>query len=191
MASDDLRRALEDDGGFPRLRALPPEVRDLLAELDAPPRLAAHLRAVHDVAAQIVVWTQERFPTIDIDATTVLTAAALHDIGKVIHPEELSGPGSSHEEGGYRLLRDRGVDERVAAMVRDHGSWPATAPLGLLLVCLADKVWKVATRSCVERIRALVAWAGLPAGLRARPSDVAEQYTGAGDHVLILGAECV
>jgi len=26
--------------------------------------------------------------------------AALHDIGKVLHPEELSGPGNAHEIAG-------------------------------------------------------------------------------------------
>jgi putative nucleotidyltransferase with HDIG domain len=142
VASDDLLRALADDGGPLRLRALPPDVQRLLIELDAPPRLAAHLRAVHDVAAQIVAWVQERYPAVDVDVPAVLAAAALHDIGKVVHPDELSGPGSSHEESGYLLLRGHGFDERVAGMVRSHGSWPADAPLDLLLVCLADKVWK-------------------------------------------------
>jgi putative nucleotidyltransferase with HDIG domain len=142
VASDGLRRALDDNGGSLRLRILPPNVRELLIELDAPPRLAAHLRAVHDVAAQIVAWVQQLYPRVSIDASAVLAAAALHDIGKVLHPDELFGPGSSHEEGGYRLLRARGLDEHVAAMVRDHGSWPADAPLELLPVCLADKVWK-------------------------------------------------
>ena len=42
-----LHRALTDPG----LRPLPERVSLLLRELDAPPRLAAHLRAVHDVAA--------------------------------------------------------------------------------------------------------------------------------------------
>jgi HD superfamily phosphohydrolase YqeK len=142
VASDDLIRALADDGDSLRLRALPPDVRNLLIELNAPPRLAAHLRAVHDVAAQIVAWVKERYPAVDVNAPTVLAAAALHDIGKVVHPDELSGPGSYHEESGYLLLRSHGVVERVAEMVRDHGSWSAGASLDLLLVCLADKVWK-------------------------------------------------
>lgn len=142
VASHDLLRALADDGGSLRLRALPPDVQNLLLELNAPPRLAAHLRAVHDVAARIVAWVQERYPAVDVDAPRVLAAAALHDIGKVVHPNELSGPGSSHEQSGCVLLRDHGADERVAGMVRDHGSWSADAPLDLLLVCLADKVWK-------------------------------------------------
>jgi putative nucleotidyltransferase with HDIG domain len=151
VVSDDLLRALDDDGGALRMRALPPQVRNLLTELDVPPRLAAHLRAVHDVAGQILAWVRRRFPTIDIDAPTVLTAAALHDIGKVQHTEELSGPGTAHEQDGYRLLRAHGVDERVARIVRDHGSWPTDAPLELLMVCLADKAWKDKRHDDLER----------------------------------------
>ena len=115
----------------------------LLTEMDAPPRLAAHLRAVHDVASQIVAWVRERYPVADVDAPIVLAGAALHDIGKVLHPDELSGPGSSHEDSGYQLLLAHGIDVRVAQLVRDHGSWRRTeASLDLLLVCLADSVWK-------------------------------------------------
>jgi hypothetical protein len=49
--ADALRRALSDPAGG--MRALPREVAELLAELEAPPRLAAHLRAVHDVACEL------------------------------------------------------------------------------------------------------------------------------------------
>ena len=151
MTSDDLRRALADEGGSLRLRPLPTLAVSLLTELGAPPRLAAHLRAVHDVAAQLVDWLGDRCP--DLDARTLLLAAALHDIGKVRHPEELSGPGSSHEDGGYELLRARAVDERVAELVRDHGSWQRPdASLELLLVSLADAVWKDKRREDLEQL---------------------------------------
>ena len=52
MTSDALRRALTDRGE-PPLRPLPNQVNELLESLNAPPRLAAHLRAVHDVAWQL------------------------------------------------------------------------------------------------------------------------------------------
>jgi HD superfamily phosphodiesterase len=133
---------------------LPPAAVELLTELDAPPRLAAHLRAVHDVAVQIVGWLHGRYPGVAVDGPAVLAAAALHDIGKVHFPGELSGPGSSHEHGGYRLLRSRGVDERVAGLVRDHGSWRhrSEPSLELLLVSLADAVWKDKRREDLEQL---------------------------------------
>ncbi|TDD69764.1 HDIG domain-containing protein [Actinomadura darangshiensis] len=110
-------------------------------ELDAPPRLAAHLRAVHDVAAELVAWCGERHPSLAVDAEAVLFGAATHDIGKALHPAELSGPGAEHEEAGYALLRERGVEERLARFARTHASWDG-AGVDDLLVSLADKVWK-------------------------------------------------
>ncbi|GAA4563083.1 hypothetical protein GCM10023176_06270 [Micromonospora coerulea] len=100
MTSDALRRALEEPGD-PPLRPLPDEVAALLAALHAPPRLAAHLRAVHDVAAQLTDALADWFPQLPFDRAAVLFGAATQDIGKVrlafqaIHPVEdptASGP---------------------------------------------------------------------------------------------------
>ncbi|WP_346048527.1 HD domain-containing protein [Actinomadura chokoriensis] len=115
----------------------------LLTGLHAPPRLIAHLRMVHDVAADLVAWAGERYPSLAVDAEAVLFGAATHDIGKALHPAELSGPGSEHERAGYALLRERGVEERLARFARTHASWEEP-DIGLddLLVSLADKVWK-------------------------------------------------
>jgi hypothetical protein len=114
----------------------------MLTALEAPPRLAAHLRAVHDVACQIVDWI-ERYPALPVDREAVLFGAATHDIGKIRYPDELSGPGSRHEQAGYELLLDHGVEDSLARFARTHASWGA-ADIGIndLLVSLADKVWK-------------------------------------------------
>ncbi|SDH89759.1 HDIG domain-containing protein [Actinokineospora alba] len=139
MPTAALRRALTEPGPRP----LPDRAADLLTTLDAPPRLAAHLRAVHDVAVQLVDWVALHHPTVEVDREAALFGAATHDIGKTLHPDELSGPGSAHEQAGYELLRAHGVDERLARFARDHASW--TGPhIGFddLLVSLADKVWK-------------------------------------------------
>jgi HD superfamily phosphodiesterase len=142
VVSDALRRALEDDDDG-RLRPLPQKARELLVRLDVPPRLAAHLRAVHDVAAQLLDWLAARHPGVTVDAATVLMGSALHDIGKVLHTGELSGPGSAHEAAGYELLRDHDVAEAVARIARDHATWQRDdVPLEALIVSLADKAWK-------------------------------------------------
>ncbi|MFB4297426.1 HD domain-containing protein [Actinomadura sp. NTSP31] len=139
MPSDALRRALTDPGPPP----LPDRAARLLEDLDAPPRLAAHLRAVHEVAAELLAWVAARHPSVAVDAGAVLFGAATHDIGKAVHPDELSGPGSRHEPAGHALLRERGVDERLARFARTHASWDAPdAGVDDLLVSLADKVWK-------------------------------------------------
>lgn len=139
MTSDTLRRALTDPGPRP----LPEPAARLLEELDAPPRLAAHLRAVHDVAAELVAWMSDRHPDVAVDAEAVLFGAATHDIGKVLHRAELSGPGAGHERAGHALLRERGVEERLARFARTHSSWGEPG-IGVddLLVSLADAVWK-------------------------------------------------
>ncbi|TWP44994.1 HD domain-containing protein [Lentzea tibetensis] len=149
MTSDLLRRALTSER---TLRPLPAAAVALLEELQAPPRLAAHLRAVHDVAAQLADWLAEHHPAVVIDREAVLFGAATHDIGKVEHPAELSGPGSAHEQAGCDLLLARGVEERFARYARTHGSWSADLPLEDLLVTLADKVWKAKRVADLEQL---------------------------------------
>jgi hypothetical protein len=139
MSSDLARRVATE--AVP-LRPLPADAVALLADLQAPPRLVAHLRAVHDVACQLVSWTETRHPSAEFDRDAVLFGAATHDIGKMLHPNELSGPGTLHEPAGHELLLARGVEERLARFAGTHGSWSAASSLEELLVSLADKVWK-------------------------------------------------
>ncbi|WP_433375129.1 HD domain-containing protein [Dactylosporangium sp. CA-152071] len=122
------------------LRPLPAEVAALLRRVGAPPRLAAHLRLVHDVAAQLLDWLAAHAPGLVVDRAAVLFGAATHDIGKTLHPEELAGPGSAHEAAGARMLEEFGDLARFAA---NHARWdrPDATPEELL-VTLADKVWK-------------------------------------------------
>ncbi|MCF2525933.1 HD domain-containing protein [Yinghuangia soli] len=150
MASEALRRALVD-GADPDPRPLPDRVVDLLCRVDAPPRLAAHLRLVHDVAWRLVGWVEREYPKLEFDREAVLFGAATHDIGKAVHPEELSGPGHAHELGGYELLYESGVDAELARFACTHGTWsePGLA-VEDLLVCLADKVWKGARVTLLE-----------------------------------------
>lgn len=134
--TDLLRAALD----APDFAPLPSRARELLETLGAPPRLAAHLRVVHDVAVALTGWAADRVP---FDAEAVLFGAATHDVGKVLHPAELSGPGSAHEPAGHALLLAHGVPERLARFAGTHGSWTAAAvTVEDLLVSLADKVWK-------------------------------------------------
>ncbi|MFJ9558586.1 HD domain-containing protein [Streptomyces fuscichromogenes] len=140
--TDLLTRAL-DTPGEPRLRPLPPVVAELLRSLEAPPRLAAHLRAVHDVAVDLMDWVRDRYPELAVDRDRVLFGAATHDVGKVLHPGELSGPGSAHEETGRDLLLSHGFGPALARFAATHADWdaPGVTPEDLL-VSTADKTWK-------------------------------------------------
>ncbi|MCT9009028.1 phosphohydrolase [Streptomyces rhizosphaerihabitans] len=131
------------DTDQPPLRPLPIEAAELLHDVDAPPRLVAHLRAVHDVAGQLLEWIAGRNLDLGINAEAVLFGAATHDIGKSLHPAELSAPGAQHEEAGRALLMAQGVDSVMARFAATHAAWTAQeAGMEDLLVSLADKIWK-------------------------------------------------
>ncbi|MGW1208083.1 immunity protein TriTu family protein [Streptomyces sp. NPDC002499] len=142
MTSRVLSIALQDTDQLP-LRPLPFEAAHVLHEVDAPPRLVAHLRAVHDVAGQLLEWIAARDLDLGINPEAVLFGAATHDIGKTLHPAELSAPGSQHEAAGRELLMTHGVDSAMARFAATHAAW-TTAEVGMedLLVSLADKIWK-------------------------------------------------
>lgn len=137
--NDLLHRALHAPGPRP----LPDEAARILRTLDAPPRLAAHLRLVHDVACELVDRLERRHPALRFDREAVLFGAATHDVGKTVHVGELSGPGSAHEESGRELLLAHGVAPDLARFAATHATWTLAA-IGIedLLVSLADKIWK-------------------------------------------------
>ena len=132
----------------PVLRPLPRRAAELLRDVEAPPRLVAHLRAVHDVAAELVGWAVRR--GLDVDANAVLFGAATHDIGKALHRGELSGPGSEHEAAGRDLLLQLGVAPELAKYAAKHSMLSAGSTLDELLVSLADTVWKGKRRTELE-----------------------------------------
>ncbi len=120
---------------------LPVEALRLCRKLDAPHRLVEHLRLVHCVAFHLLEAFEASFPKLAIDKEAVLFGAAIHDIGKVIHPEELIGPGDRHEDVGPSLLEKHGVSVKLARFARTHGRWNREpGELEDLLVALADNV---------------------------------------------------
>jgi hypothetical protein len=146
-----LERAMVGPGGPGR--ELPPEAVALLVAVGAPARLGAHLRLVYDVAWELTGWLVGAHPGLVFDREAVLFGAATHDVGKVVHREELSVPGVRHEAAGRRLLVQRGVPERLARFAGTHGSWTADG-VGVedLLVSVADKVWKAKRVEDLEQL---------------------------------------
>ena len=127
-----------------KFRELPELAVQLCAKAGAPPRLVTHLMIVHDVAASICKSFDSQFPNLAYHGDTVRMGAALHDIGKAFHPEELSGSGNLHETTGERFLLAAGAPIPVARIARTHGQWREGAQPHLedLLVALADKAWR-------------------------------------------------
>lgn len=129
---------------------LPHIAVELLEALDAPPRLAAHLRAVHHVAHRLARDLSDEF---EFTREAVFFGAATHDLGKVRHPEELEHPGNRHEHAGYVLLLNYGVPPELARFADTHAtSWHnPDSPTEDLLVSLADKIWKGARVTGLEQ----------------------------------------
>jgi len=125
------------------LRPLPPTADELVRQHHAPPRLITHLILVHDVANQLIEAFQTRDIAEAIDTQAVLFGAAIHDIGKVLHPRELIKPGHQHEHAGKELLLQAGVTPELARFAETHGQPTATSnAIEDLLVALADTCWK-------------------------------------------------
>lgn len=128
-----------------------PDAQRLLRELGAPPRLVRHAELVGEAAELLLAaLRQQRVP---VDEAFVRAGVALHDVGKTVHLDELSGPGSRHEATGERLLLDRGVDPRLARVCRSHAQWATLdASLEELVIALADKLWKGVRRADLEEL---------------------------------------
>ena len=133
-------------------RDLPQEAQRLLTTLNAPPRLLAHLALVHDAAAEILGAFQARWPDLKIDRDAVLFGSAIHDAGKILHPNELTGPGNKHEQDGPGLLQQPGVSPERSRFARTHGTWQTEQTLVLedYLVALADNCWKASRNEALE-----------------------------------------
>ncbi|RPI63533.1 MAG: phosphohydrolase [Planctomycetaceae bacterium] len=125
------------------MRQLPEEAARLCVVLNAPVRLVSHLTVVHDTACKIVQGLRKVFPNLSFDAEAVCFGAAIHDMGKCVHLEELTAPGNKHEESGQALLMANGVHPHLARFARLHGKWDRE-PVELedLLTSLADHVWR-------------------------------------------------
>jgi hypothetical protein len=131
---------------------LPQDVEELQAKLNAPKRLKKHLIIVQDVAATLADAFQQAWATLRLDKDLVCFGAATHDIGKVLHQNELFGHGSRHEEDGPTLLMDYGYTPEQSRFARTHGSWRTESDLTLedLLVALADTCWRGQRESDLE-----------------------------------------
>jgi putative nucleotidyltransferase with HDIG domain len=113
----------------------------LLKLLNAPPRLLRHGEIVAEVAGRL----NEAIASVGVihDADLVVTAALLHDAGKIVRPAELIGPGEEHEATGEQMLLEHGVPPDIARCCRSHGAWETEGiSLEELLVALADHIWK-------------------------------------------------
>jgi len=136
------------------MRLLPKQVESICQDVNAPPRLIAHLTLVHDVAVSLTQEIKQVFPNISIDEESIFFGAATHDIGKSLYRIELIEAGNKHESAGEQLLLKFGVEKRLARFARTHADWKDDTTLSLedLLVSLADNCWKGKRASELETL---------------------------------------
>ncbi len=126
------------------LAELPQDVKALLERQNAPPRLVAHLRLVHDVACRMNLLLEQQLPELIYDKAAVAFGAATHDIGKAVCRTELSEPGNDHENRGRDLLLSEGYPVELARFAFTHGGndREPNPTLEDLFVRAADAIWK-------------------------------------------------
>lgn len=117
------------------------EAKVLLQSLGAPRHLLQHVDLVGEAADQILLALQAN--KISVNEQFVLVGVALHDVGKIKHPSEMTAPGSNHEPAGEQMLLAAGASPEIARVSLSHARW-SQMPVSLeeLLVALSDKLWK-------------------------------------------------
>ena len=119
----------------------PEDAYDLLRHLGAPGRLLQHLRLVGEAADGLIAAYRDL--GVECDERLIRLGVAVHDAGKVLHPDELDGPGSLHEQAGQALMLANGVPPEVAKSCVSHAAWDRVdATFEERTVALADKLWK-------------------------------------------------
>ena len=117
------------------------EAYELLDEINAPEHLKTHLKLVGE-AADLLIQMCEALG-LSLDFEFIQTGVAIHDIGKTVHPHEMTGPGSEHEPAGEKLLLTKGVSPKLARVCMTHARWQTLeCSTEELLIALSDKLWK-------------------------------------------------
>lgn len=120
----------------------PEDALMLLNQLGAPPLLLQHHRLVTEATAQLIDGLSANLRQY-VNARQILIGAALHDTGKIFYPDEMTGSGNMHEQAGYDLLIQNGIEPKLARFCITHGNWKQQDLTAEdLFLSLADALWK-------------------------------------------------
>ncbi|WP_226860178.1 HD domain-containing protein [Desulfoluna spongiiphila] len=113
----------------------------LLKDMGASEHLLNHVRLVGE-AAQMLLHQCEKL-NVPIDSEFVKMAVVIHDAGKIVHPHEMSAPGSNHEPAGEKMLLKKGISPTLARCCLSHARWQdMECSLEELILAVADTLWK-------------------------------------------------
>lgn len=113
----------------------------LLDTLGAPAHLKTHVMLVGEAAELLIEACEQLGLTLDFEFIRI--GVVIHDIGKIVHPLEMTGPGSEHETTGEQLLLKHGVSPKIAKVCLSHARWhQMDTSLEELIIALSDKLWK-------------------------------------------------
>lgn len=133
---------------------------ELLISLEAPEHLITHVALVGEAAELLIEKCSEL--GLELDFEFIRIGVVVHDVGKIVHTHEMTGPGSEHEPEGMKILISHGLPEKIARCCMSHARWnEMNCSLEELLIALSDKLWKgkrveALELEVIERIAALL-----------------------------------
>ena len=117
------------------------EAFELINKLGAPEHLVTHVTLVGEAADLLISALNELGVNLDFDF--VRAGVVVHDIGKIIHTNEMTGPGSEHEPEGEKILIQNEISPKLARVCMSHARWnQMDCSFEELLIALSDKLWK-------------------------------------------------
>jgi hypothetical protein len=117
------------------------EAFELLEKLGTPEHIKNHVVLVGEVADLLIDALRDL--GIELDNEFIRTGVVIHDVGKIVHINELTGPGSEHEPEGEKILIHNGVSEKLARVCMTHARWETMeCSFEELIIALSDKLWK-------------------------------------------------
>ncbi len=127
----------------------PEDAFNLLERLGAPQRLIKHLELVGEVGGEVISKLDDL--GVQYDKLFVQVGIAIHDAGKIVHPNELEKGGNLHEAAGEKLLLEHGVDAKIARCCRSHAQYASmSVSFEELIIALADTLWKGSREADLE-----------------------------------------
>ena len=117
------------------------EAFELIDNLSAPEHLKNHVTLVGEAADLLISAIDDL--GVKLDFEFIRAGVVIHDIGKIVHTNEMTGPGSDHEPEGEKILIEQGVSPKLARVCMSHARWnKMECSFEELIIALSDKLWK-------------------------------------------------